>query len=50
MSRRLQVSWKPRDKELMSNLPYAQASIPEPYRRHMVSFDRKETRGLDRHR
>src|SRR5580704_17972168 len=40
-----QVSWKPRDKELMSNLPYAQATIPEPYRRHMVSFDRKEAPG-----
>ena len=40
-----QVSWKPRDKQLMSNLPYAQASIPEPYRRHVVSFDRKETAG-----
>ena len=40
-----QVSWKPRDKELMSNLPYAQATIPEPYRRHIVSFDRKEAPG-----
>src|ERR1700736_2084651 len=40
-----QVSWKPRDKQLMSNLPYAKASIPEPYRRHVVSFDRKETAG-----
>ena len=40
-----QVSWKPRDKQLMSNLPYAQASIPEPYRRHLVSFDRKEAPG-----
>jgi len=40
-----QASWKPRDKELMSNLPYAQATIPEPYRRHIVDFDRKEAPG-----
>ena len=40
-----QVAWKPRDKELMANLPYAQASIPEPYRRHIVDFDRKEAPG-----
>jgi lipoprotein-anchoring transpeptidase ErfK/SrfK len=40
-----QTSWKPRDKELMSNLPYAQASIPDEYKRHIVSFDRKETAG-----
>jgi len=40
-----QASWKARDKELMSNLPYAQATIPEPYRRHIVSFDRKEAPG-----
>jgi lipoprotein-anchoring transpeptidase ErfK/SrfK len=40
-----QVSWKPRDKELMANLPYAQASIPETYRRHIVGFDRKEAPG-----
>ncbi|MGD0023821.1 MAG: L,D-transpeptidase [Xanthobacteraceae bacterium] len=40
-----QVGWKPRDKELMSNLPYAQASIPEAYRRHIVDYPRKETAG-----
>jgi len=40
-----QANWKPRDKELMSNLPYAQATIPEQYRRHIVDFDRKETPG-----
>jgi lipoprotein-anchoring transpeptidase ErfK/SrfK len=40
-----QANWKPRDKELMSNLPYAQASIPEEFRRHIVSFDRKEAAG-----
>jgi lipoprotein-anchoring transpeptidase ErfK/SrfK len=40
-----QAAWKPRDKELMSNLPYAQATIPEPYRRHIVDYDRKEAAG-----
>jgi len=40
-----EATWKPRDKELMSNLPYAQASIPDDYRRHIVSYDRKETAG-----
>jgi lipoprotein-anchoring transpeptidase ErfK/SrfK len=40
-----EASWKPRDKQLMSNLPYAQASIPEEYRRHIVAFDRKEAPG-----
>jgi lipoprotein-anchoring transpeptidase ErfK/SrfK len=40
-----QVGWKPRDKELMSNLPYAQAAIPDEYRRHIVDYTRKETPG-----
>jgi lipoprotein-anchoring transpeptidase ErfK/SrfK len=40
-----QAGWSPRDKELMSNLPYAQADIPEQYRRHIVDFSRKETPG-----
>src|ERR1700740_3090866 len=40
-----QASWNARDKQLMSNLPYAQASIPEPYQRHIVDFTRKEAAG-----
>ncbi len=40
-----QANWKPRDKQLMSNLPYAQATIPEEFRRHIVSYDRKEAPG-----
>jgi lipoprotein-anchoring transpeptidase ErfK/SrfK len=40
-----QASWNSRDKQLMSNLPYAQASIPEAYRRHIVDYTRKETPG-----
>jgi len=40
-----EVSLTPRDKKLLANAPYAQATIPEPYRRHIVSFHRKETPG-----
>jgi lipoprotein-anchoring transpeptidase ErfK/SrfK len=35
----------PRDKKLLANAPYAQASIPEPYRRHIVTYHRKEAPG-----
>jgi lipoprotein-anchoring transpeptidase ErfK/SrfK len=40
-----QASWSPRDKQLMSHLPYAQANIPELYRRHIVDYQRRETPG-----
>jgi lipoprotein-anchoring transpeptidase ErfK/SrfK len=40
-----QVGWNTRDKQLMSNLPYAQASIPEAYKRHIVDYTRKEAPG-----
>jgi len=36
---------KPRDRELLANAPYAQANIPEPYRRHIVDYHRKEAPG-----
>jgi lipoprotein-anchoring transpeptidase ErfK/SrfK len=39
------AGWKPKDKALMSNLPYNQASIPEAYRRHIVEYHRKEAPG-----
>jgi lipoprotein-anchoring transpeptidase ErfK/SrfK len=39
------VSMTPRDKKLLANAPYAQATIPEPYKRHIVTFHRKETPG-----
>jgi lipoprotein-anchoring transpeptidase ErfK/SrfK len=39
------ANWKPRDKQLLANVPYAQASIPEPYRRHIVDYHRKEAPG-----
>ena len=40
-----QVGWTSRDKQLMSNLPYAQADIPQEFRRHIVDFTRKESPG-----
>jgi len=40
-----QAGWSPRDRQLMSNLPYAQATIPEEFRRHIVSYTRKELPG-----
>ena len=40
-----QAGWTARDKQLMSNLPYAQADIPQEYRRHIVDFTRKESPG-----
>jgi lipoprotein-anchoring transpeptidase ErfK/SrfK len=40
-----ETSWTSRDKQLMHNLPYAQATIPEDYRRHVVDFNRKEAPG-----
>ena len=40
-----QAGWTARDKQLMSNLPYAQAAIPEQFKRHIVSYDRKEAPG-----
>src|SRR6516162_6873091 len=40
-----QAGWSARDKQLMANLPYAQATIPETYRRHIVAYTRKEAPG-----
>ena len=39
------VSMTPRDKKLLAAAPYAQAAIPEPYKRHIVNFHRKEAPG-----
>jgi lipoprotein-anchoring transpeptidase ErfK/SrfK len=35
----------PRDRKLLANPPYAQATIPEPYLRHIVDYHRKEGPG-----
>jgi lipoprotein-anchoring transpeptidase ErfK/SrfK len=40
-----EAGWKQRDKDLMSNLPYAQASVSDTYQRHMVEYHRKEAPG-----
>jgi lipoprotein-anchoring transpeptidase ErfK/SrfK len=40
-----QDGWSARDKQLMSNLPYAQVTIPEDYRRHIVDYSRQEVAG-----
>jgi len=39
------ASMTPRDKKLLANAPYEKATIPEPYRRHIVNYHRKETAG-----
>jgi lipoprotein-anchoring transpeptidase ErfK/SrfK len=39
------ASLTPRDRQLLANAPYAQASIPEQYRRHMVDYPNKERPG-----
>jgi lipoprotein-anchoring transpeptidase ErfK/SrfK len=35
----------PRDRKLLANPPYAEATIPEPYLRHIVDYHRKEGPG-----
>jgi len=40
-----EVGWKPRDRQLMANLPYNQAAIAEAYRRHIVEYHRREVPG-----
>jgi lipoprotein-anchoring transpeptidase ErfK/SrfK len=35
----------PRDRKLLANVPYAKATIPEPYQRHIVDYHRKEGPG-----
>ncbi|HEX2656097.1 MAG TPA: L,D-transpeptidase [Xanthobacteraceae bacterium] len=40
-----EANFKPRDKQLLANAPYAQAQIPELYRRHIVDYHRKEAPG-----
>jgi len=40
-----EAGWSPRDRLLLANAPYARASIPETYQRHMVDFSRREAPG-----
>jgi lipoprotein-anchoring transpeptidase ErfK/SrfK len=39
------ASLTPRDRQLLAHPPYAQATIPESYRRHIVDYPRKERPG-----
>src|ERR1700752_1517631 len=39
------ASLTPRDRQLLAHPPYAQATIPESYRRHIVDYTRKERPG-----
>jgi lipoprotein-anchoring transpeptidase ErfK/SrfK len=40
-----QASFTARDKKLLANPPYAQASIPQSYQRHIVEYHRSEKPG-----
>jgi lipoprotein-anchoring transpeptidase ErfK/SrfK len=40
-----EAGMRPRDRQLLAHTPYAQVSIPETYRRHIVDYDRKEAPG-----
>ena len=39
------AAMKPHDKELLARAPYAHVTIPEPFRRHIVDYHRKESPG-----
>src|SRR6202045_5300483 len=39
------ASLTPRDRQLLAHAPYAQATIPETYRRHIVDYSRREVPG-----
>ena len=39
------ASFKPRDRQLLANAPYAQANVPEQFRRHIVDYPRKDAPG-----
>jgi lipoprotein-anchoring transpeptidase ErfK/SrfK len=39
------ASLTPRDRQLLANAPYAQASIPENFRRHVVDYPGREAPG-----
>ena len=39
------ASFTPKDRQLLAHPPYAQVTIPETYRRHIVEYTRKEQPG-----
>ena len=40
-----EANFTPRDKKLLAAAPYERAAIPEPYRRHIVDYHRREAAG-----
>jgi lipoprotein-anchoring transpeptidase ErfK/SrfK len=40
-----QASFTPRDRQLLANPPYAQASVPESFQRHVVDYQGREQPG-----
>ena len=40
-----QANLTPRDKKLLAAAPYDESSIPDPYKRHIVTYHRKEQPG-----
>lgn len=40
-----EAGWSPRDRQLLANPPYAPASIPETYQRHIVDYGGREAPG-----
>ena len=39
------ANFTPRDRQLLAHTPYAQASVPDNFRRHIVDYSRKEMPG-----
>ena len=40
-----EANFSAKDRELLASVPYAKATIPEPYRRHIVDYHRREAAG-----
>jgi len=40
-----EANFTPRDKKLLAAAPYEKAAIPEPYKRHIVDYHRREAAG-----
>jgi len=40
-----EAQWSARDRQQLTNPPYAKASIPEEFQRHIVDYDRREAPG-----
>ncbi len=40
-----EANFTPRDRKLLADAPYEKAAIPEPYKRHIVDYHRKEAPG-----